>query len=336
MAVSLILSSWWPSTLKPPPPEPFAGSSNQAYNLQLARNIAGTVVTSSTTDQDQVAKETSSTSLSHFEMVPGGCCSLVVVPLLAVFVGTGLVKVDVTPLCAALGALLPKYVPKTTDGKPLVIPNKEIRRFLETYGMKGPMATRPESEQPSLRGVYMFDQMGPAGWIDFSYLTKWDPSTGAMDTNIYDITAQSGVPAPRFGGIGPFMPGGYLIAGAEKMQSTMRFYCPVHVRDGDRCLIVGSSSGNPFPDRDEAGRTHFRMMLKQVDGGRKYTRDTWIVPPWAVADDAYAESHETFHTYNLLRLMHANRSIDEEHFSLFMEKFDGQDLVLLLSLSGSL
>ena len=182
----------------------------------------------------------------------------------------------------------------------------------------------------------MFDQMGPAGWIDFSYLTKWDPSTGAMDTNIYDITAQSGVPAPRFGGIGPFMPGGYLIAGAEKMQSTMRFYCPVHVRDGDRCLIVGSSSGNPFPDRDEAGRTHFRMMLKQVDGGRKYTRDTWIVPPWAVADDAYAESHETFHTYNLLRLMHANRSIDEEHFSLFMEKFDGQDLVLLLSLSGSL
>ena len=179
----------------------------------------------------------------------------------------------------------------------------------------------------------MFDQMGPAGWIDFSYLTKWDPSTGAMDTNIYDITAQSGVPAPRFGGIGPFMPGGYLIAGAEKLQYRVRFYCPTPLHDNDYCRVVESFLGHPFPGQDEpAGPMFWRMT--QFDEGRKYVRDTWLVPPWATADDAYAKMHGTFHSYNLLRLMHANGTIDEEHFGLFMEKFDGQDLILPSSLAA--
>ena len=93
------------------------------------------------------------------------------------------------------------------------------------------MAQRPKDAQPPLQGVYMFDQMGPTGWIDFSYATHWEPSAGALDVNMYDITAQSGVPEPRFGGIGPFLPGGYLLAGIEFAQSQMRFYCPTTLQD---------------------------------------------------------------------------------------------------------
>ncbi|CAE7479375.1 unnamed protein product [Symbiodinium natans] len=267
-------------------------------------------------------------------MLTGSCCAFVVVPLLAVLVGTGLVKVDVTPLCAAVGALLPAYVPKTADGKPLAVPNKEIRSFLLEHGARGPMAQRPEDEQPPLRGVYMFDQMGPTGWIDFSYSSLWEPSTGAMDVNMYDITAQSGVPAPKFGGIGPFVPGGLLLAGIELAQSQMRFYCPARMQDQDSCVIVGSSAGKPFPKKDEPSSAY--MALTQLDGGRRYTRDTWFVPPWATADDAYTKTHGTFHTYSLLRLLHPNRTIDEENFNLFMEKLDGQDLILPMSLSSSI
>ena len=86
-------------------------------------------------------------------MVICNCCSIIVVPLLAILLGTGLVKVDVTPLCAAAGGLLPSYVPTTADGKPLVVPNKEIRNFLLQHGGKGPMAQRPKDAQPPLQGV---------------------------------------------------------------------------------------------------------------------------------------------------------------------------------------
>ena len=44
-------------------------------------------------------------------MITGRCCSFFVVPLLALLVSTGLVKVDITPLFYASGKLLPDYVP---------------------------------------------------------------------------------------------------------------------------------------------------------------------------------------------------------------------------------
>ena len=54
----------------------------------------------------------------------GGCCTLLV-PVLAVLVGTGLVKIDVTPLFCVTGKLLPGYAWKGPDGKDLLVPNKD-------------------------------------------------------------------------------------------------------------------------------------------------------------------------------------------------------------------
>eukprot|EP00435_Cladocopium_sp_Y103_P045081 s1141_g12.t2 len=255
----------------------------------------------------------------------GGCCTLLV-PVLAVLVGTGLVKIDVTPLFCAGGKLLPNWAMKGPGDKDLLVPNKEIRSFLKKVGAKGdgPGAAFP------LQGVYMFDQMGPVGWIDFSNL-KLDPSSKAGDINIFDCTAQAGVPEPKFGGIGPFIPGSYLIPYAEKMQYKVRFYCPSTLQDGEYCFVGDSFFGKPFSDKYEAGPMLWH--LTQYDGGRKYVRDTWIVPPWATPDETYAKTHTQFHSYNLLRLMYPNGTIDEEHFSLFMEKQNGQDLAIPLSLA---
>jgi len=258
----------------------------------------------------------------------GGCCTLVLVPLLAILVGTGLVKVDLTPLCCAAGKLLPNFDLKGPDDKSLLVPNKEIRSFLQKVGLKGGMSDA--NGQFPLQGVYMFDQMGPAAWIDFSML-KWDPSSKAADANIFDCTAQAGVPDPKFGGIGPFIPGSYLLSVATKGQYKVRFFCPPKLHDGEHCLVADSIMGQAFPDKYEAGAMLWHMT--QFDGGRKYVRDTWIIPPWATADDGYAKTHQPFHRYNLLRLLHGNGTIDEEHFSLFMEKQDGQDLVLPFSMA---
>lgn len=252
----------------------------------------------------------------------GGCCTLLV-PVLAVLVGTGLVKIDVTPLFCATGKLLPSYAMKGPGDKDLLVPNKEIRNFMKKVGTKGGTAAFP------LQGVYMFDQMGPVGWIDFSNL-KLD-SSKAGDINIWDCTAQAGVPEPKFGGIGPFIPGSYLLPYAEKMQYKVRFYCPSTLQDGEYCFVGDSFFGKPFSDTYEAGPMLWH--LTQYDGGRKYVRDTWIVPPWATPDETYAKTHTQFHSYNLLRLMYPNGTIDEEHFALFMEKQNGQDLAIPLSLA---
>ena len=265
-------------------------------------------------------------------MIGGKCCTFLIVPLLAILLGTGLVKVDVTPLCAAAGKLVPVYIPKTSAGKALVVKNEEIRNFLLQHGWKGPMAERPEGEQAPLQGVYMFDQMGPAGWIDFSTLSQETPGSGAWDINIWDITAQYGSPTPKFGGIGPFIPGGYLLVGAEKIQYRVRFYCPAQMKDGDYCRVVESFAGSEFPGKDDsAGPMYWKMTRFQ--GGRKYVRDTWLAPPWATADETYAKTHGKFHSYNLLLLMHPNRTIDEENFNLLLERFNGEGLILPTSLS---
>ena len=181
-----------------------------------------------------------------------------------------------------------------------------------------------------LQGIYMFDQMGPVGWIDFSNL-KLDPSSKAGDLDMWDLTAQAGVPEPKFGGIGPFVPGTYLMPYAEKMQYKVRFYCPSTLQDGEYCFVGDSLFGKSFSEKYEAGPMLWH--LTQYDGGRKYVRDTWIVPPWATPDETYTKTHTQFHSYYLLRLMYPNGTIDEEHFSLFMEKQNGQDLAIPLSLA---
>ena len=55
--------------------------------------------------------------------------------------------------------------------------------------------------------------------------------------------------------------------------------------------------------------------MTRFDGGRKYVRDSWLVPPWVTPDESYHKTHGKFHSYRLFLLMHANGTIDEEHFS---------------------
>ena len=73
-----------------------------------------------------------------------GCCSLIVIPLLAVFVATGLVKVFY-----AAGKFVPAYVPTAGD-KALTVPNGQMREFLQKAGLKGGAEPRGP-----LNGVYM-------------------------------------------------------------------------------------------------------------------------------------------------------------------------------------
>ncbi|CAE7534243.1 unnamed protein product [Symbiodinium sp. CCMP2592] len=162
-------------------------------------------------------------------------------------------------------------------------------------------------------------------WIDFSYAT-WEPSVGAADISMGTVTAQSGVPSLEFGGIGPYFPGGYMVPVIEWGQYNVRFYCPAEMGDGDYCKVVESLFQKPFPKKDEIGSMLWHMT--RFDGGRKYVRDTWLVPPWVTPDETYPETHEKFHSYNILVLMHGNGTIDEEHFSRFMMKLDGQDLIV--------
>lgn len=247
-----------------------------------------------------------------------GCCAVLLVPLLAVLIGSGLVIVDVKPLFAFAGKALPSFVPK--DAK--AVPNSEVRNFLLQAGLKGKAAASPQYEKLPLKGVFMFDQMGPAGWIDFSYVSSWDADKGEAVINMWDLTAPSGVPTPKYGGIGPYFPGGYLLAATEWLQYRVRFSCPP-LQDGKYCLLKESVFGKPFADKDDQGGPMLWHMT-QFDGGRKFVRDTWLVPPWGTADTSASK----FHSYSLLKLMDANGAIDEENFQLFMEKLDGQDLLV--------
>ena len=47
------------------------------------------------------------------------------VPVLAILVGTGLVKVDVTPLCYAAGKLVPDFEMKGPSNETMLVPNKD-------------------------------------------------------------------------------------------------------------------------------------------------------------------------------------------------------------------
>lgn len=69
----------------------------------------------------------------------GGCCTLVLVPLLAILVGTGLVKVDLTPLCCAAGKLLPNFDLKGPDDKSLLVPNKDLHDWADFVDDLGKM-----------------------------------------------------------------------------------------------------------------------------------------------------------------------------------------------------
>ena len=62
------------------------------------------------------------------------------------------------------------------------------------------------------------------------------------------------------------------------------------MQDEDHCRVVESFMGKPFPSKeDPEGPMYWKMT--RLQGGRKYVRDTWLVPPWEAADESYAKSH---------------------------------------------
>jgi len=248
-------------------------------------------------------------------------CAVFLVPLLAILLGNGLIKVDVTPLFSVMGALIPEAPLLTTSsGEPMLVKNKDIRQFLS----RGSGRT-VDSRMP-VKGVYMFDQMGPLSLIDFSLTEGFDANSGTFDFNMTKAMVQTGVPSAKYGGIGPYLPGGWLAKGFAKLEYNVRFFCPPQLADGDHCILAEDVMGAGFPTKEESMKKPMVWHMIQQEGGRKFVRDSWLAPPWSTNDETYRKTHAKFHVYNLLRLVDADGNIDEEHFKLFMEKQDGQDL----------
>mmetsp|Transcript_4729 Transcript_4729/g.11104 ORF Transcript_4729/g.11104 Transcript_4729/m.11104 type:complete len:125 (-) Transcript_4729:80-454(-) len=107
----------------------------------------------------------------------------------------------------------------------------------------------------------------------------------------------------------------------------VRFLCPLTLADGEHCLLTESLFGGRFPSKEEAASGPMVWHMIQHDGGRKFVRNSWLIPPWAEPTE-YLGTHSHFHSYTLLRLVDSNGNLDEEHFQHLMRKLDGQDVIV--------
>merc|ERR1712196_620070 len=141
----------------------------------------------------------------------------------------------------------------------MVVKNKDVRSWLEK---------RAKTPQPAdlakmpVQGLYMFDQMGPAAVIDFALSHHFDAKEYSFDHSLADFVAsQSGVPATKYGGLGPYLPGGWMAKGMSKAKYTARFYCPEKLGGDNFCLLTESLFGGAFHNKDEL-RTQGPMFWK--------------------------------------------------------------------------
>lgn len=243
---------------------------------------------------------------------------------------TGLIKVDPTPLFALMG----KFIPETLveiDSK-LIIRNKDITKYLQKKAESFKTASTGEKCQFPLQGLYMFDGMGAAGWFDFGMVTNC--AAGSADSDLTkDAALQMGVPSAEYGGIGPYLPGSLMGSGFKRLQYKVRWFCSDSTKkleDGEYCVLTESLLGHPFPSKEDvvsfSGKGAMTWIIVSSEGGRKYTRKSWLNYPWANMSEEYIKTHSTFHEYNLLRLIDSEGNIDQEHLQRFMAKQDGQDL----------
>lgn len=256
--------------------------------------------------------------------------STLFVALAAVLVGNGLVLVDISPLSRSLGSLLPATPRTTAEGKPLVVKNEDVRRWLETRSGKGPMVKHPQYKSFPIKGVYMFHRLGTAALVDFSYLENWNVEAGQFDLNMSYCFFQTGMPPLEYGYWGYYVPGAIMTRVLPAIGNRNRFTCPKVLKDGDSCVLTDSIFGRPF-EEDLIRKVGMRWFMVKEDGGRKYVRPNYFAPPWHDSNDvAYWKSRTPFHSYDLLRVVDEDGNIDEENYQHLIRKLDGSDLASAL------
>lgn len=244
--------------------------------------------------------------------------------------GTGLIKVDPTPLFALMGKFIPETLVAIDPRQ--AISNKEIEQFMEKKALQFKAASSAEKCKFPLQGLYMFDGMGAAALMDFGKLRNCTSNSADSDLTS-DAALQTGVPSAEFGGIGPYLPGTLMGAGFKTLQYKVRWFCSditKKLEDGEHCMLTESLFGHPFPPMEDVvsvkGKGAMTWIIVSSEGGRKYTRKSWLNFPWAAMSMEYLKTHATFHEYSLLRLIDAEGRIDQEHVQRFMQKLDGQDV----------
>eukprot|EP00438_Fugacium_kawagutii_P026797 Skav211970 [mRNA] locus=scaffold4541:27061:34247:- [translate_table: standard] len=100
----------------------------------------------------------------------GGCCTLLV-PVLAILVGMGLVKVDFTPLCCAAGKLVPNFELKSGD--------KTLQAILRSMAASGLLCAKEAKA------------VGVA--FDYRKLEEIDPSTRKLVGDLNSEKSQKAI-----------------------------------------------------------------------------------------------------------------------------------------------
>jgi len=236
------------------------------------------------------------------------------------------VTVDVTPLFAKLG----KLIPETDVSEATTLKNKDVLHYLAKKAAEA-KAAKPSCDFPfPLKGLYMFQGMASAALIDLGRLENCNMEDSSADSDLSKLSVQKGVPSAKFGGIGPYLPGGWLVKVFTSAQYHVRWYCPGTLKDGDYCILTESLMGRPYPPKEDVvglkGHGPMTWIIVQSEGGRKYTRKSWLNFPWATMSESYIKAASTFHEYELLQIIDEDGNLDEEHVQLFMEKLDGQDV----------
>jgi len=193
-----------------------------------------------------------------------------------------------------------------------VVRNADVRRFLQSCTLNGPMANHTNYAKFPVKGVYMFQGLGPAALEDFSHARDWDEQANTFELDMRHTIMQSGVDT-KYGGIGPYVPGLWMskIFWSSFMNYKNLFRCPKGpLLDEQRCEIDSSVLGANYT-RDQTGTQYF---IKH-ESGRVFERQTTMF-------------ESEFHNYKLRRVVDESGQIDEENFEMLMEKLDGQDLVV--------
>merc|ERR550525_1743729 len=217
--------------------------------------------------------------------------------------------------CSGVGAVRVQHFSKNIDAEhtedvQILIKNGDVRNFLESRTLNGPMASHPNYSDFPVKGVYMFKGLGPAALEDFSYATNWDQVAHMFEFDMSHTLVLSGMPTVKYAGMGPFISGSVLAQVFKFLNYRSLFRCPESpMRDEQSCVIDAGMLSLDY-HRDPLGDQYF---IKH-DGGRVYERKSTL-------------RESEFHTYWMYRLVDEFGQIDEDHFKLFAEMLDGQDLV---------
>mmetsp|Transcript_127942 Transcript_127942/g.331739 ORF Transcript_127942/g.331739 Transcript_127942/m.331739 type:complete len:284 (+) Transcript_127942:96-947(+) len=224
----------------------------------------------------------------------------------------------------AFGLMMNMYRGPVMDaeGRPMVIKNKDIRRYLETSAMKGDMSKHPNYAKFPLKGVHMFTNLGGYALVDFSQLENWDEDENTFEINMTKACLyQSGWSCTQGSMLCPFfwtafIPGGPIMRVFRAIGYWNKFYLPSKdaLKEGKKVQVAARCLGLSYAFNFE-GKLGFTQYFTEHDGGKMYDRDTfWLYP------------HFEFHEYKLWQVVDKAGKIDEDGFKMLMDKIGDQDL----------